>query len=206
MAAVRTLRDRLRRPDWLAELQVVVVIGLVATGLAVVVNLVALAMREPIVIAVPAKAIDGLVGSAGGLRTGAAVTADSTVEIQLADPSLADTLWYAAGSLPELLLVVAVLALLLRLIVAARRADPFTAATVRRLRVLGGTSAIGGVLTGFASTFAQLVLTNDVSGGDLAAATLTVNPIWILVGGGFLAFGEIVNRGRARRAELDTVI
>jgi hypothetical protein len=206
MGTLRSVREQLRRPDWLAELQLVIVVGLALIGVTVAVNVVALAAGEQVVVALPASAVDGLVGLSGGLRDGATVAADSTVDVWLADPGAADVFWYAALGLPQLVLIAAVLALLLRLIVAARRGDPFTATTVRRLRVLGAVSAVGGVLVGVIGTVAELALTDRASGGDAVTATLTLNPVWILVGGGFLAFGEIVNRGRALRAELDTVI
>ncbi|GAA1806043.1 hypothetical protein GCM10009682_29850 [Luedemannella flava] len=203
---MRSIRDRLRRPDWLAELQNLLIFGLAAVGFTAAVNVVALATGGPVVAALPAHAVDGLVGMSGGLRDGAAVAWGSTVDVHLADPGPADMLWYAGRGVPELVLILTVLALLLRLVVAARRGDPFTAATVRRLRVLGAVSAFGGVLVGLVGTVAELALSDSLTGGDTVAATFTINPVWILVGGGFVAFGEIVNRGRALRAELDTVI
>ena len=206
MAAVRGVRDRLKRPDWLAELQALLVLCLLAVGVVLVANVVSLAGRQPVVVSLPASAVDGLAGMSGGLRAGATVTADSAVEVSLAHPGATESAWYAARSLPEYVLVAVVLGLLLRLVVAARRGDPFTALTVRRLRVLGGVSAIGGFCVGLLGSLGELALTHAASARGVASATLTVSPVWLLVGGGFLAVGEIVGRGRALRAELDTVI
>jgi hypothetical protein len=203
---MRTLREQLRRPDWLAELQALVVFALVAVAVPIVANLVSLATRQPVVVSLPASAVTGLAGTSAGLAPGAAIASDNDVDVSLADPTAADTAWYALRVMPELLLVAAVLALLWRLLAAARRDDPFTAATVRRLRVLGGLSAAGGLLAGVLGTIAEMALSDAATGGRFAQATVTVSPVWLLVGGGFVAFAELVNRARSMRAELDRVI
>lgn len=196
----------LRRPDWLAELQVLVIIALVAVAVPIIANVASLATRQPIVVSLPASAVTDLPGTAAGLAPGAAIAADNDVEVSLADPGAAETAWYALRVLPELLLVAVVLALLWRLLAAARRDDPFTTTSVRRLRVLGVLSAAGGFLAGALGTIAEMALSDAATGGRVASATLTLTPVWLLVGGGFVAFAEIVNRGRAMRAELERVI
>ena len=110
----------------------------------------------------------------------------------------------AAKALAFLVATVAA-ALLWRLVRDARRVDPFSGATVRRLRQLAWLVLVGGFASAGVSTLAAAALAD----GLLVGANATYAPaIWLLlgVGTGIGAVAEVVNRGVAMRAELDAVI
>lgn len=199
------LRERLCRADWLHELQVALVVGvsLVAAGVVLVVGL---ALFGPLSATVPSDHVVPA-GAATGLRDGVAVDAEGAIGVSVHDPSAAQTALGLLGTLPAGLLVLAMLALLLRTVRRARRHDPFTAGTVRDLRRLGVLAMAGGWLAWTVETLARLALagtlTRDGYGGTFSLlAPLT----WALVGFGYLAVAELLNRGRAMRAELAEVI
>jgi len=65
----------------------------------------------------------------------------------------------------------------------------------------------GGVRAGAGESFARLVLVETVSADAFGIQLEFAAPItWTLVGLGYLAIAEIINRGRAMRVELDEVI
>jgi hypothetical protein len=97
--------------------------------------------------------------------------------------------------------------LLLGVLRRARRDDPFLPATVRRLRVLAIVVLVGGPVAFIVETIAAMDLSARVTNRYLGAIfDLTPLGVWLLVGFGFLAIAEVVNRGRAMRAELASVI
>jgi hypothetical protein len=149
---------------------------------------------------VPAKAITGLSGSVGGM-----VDADSTVEVTIAEPSKHQAIAHAFTALPGLLVVLTMLMMLARIVRAARLADPFTGETVGRLRVLAASILIGGVAANMVETVAALNLALTVTPGSFAA-TWVFPGQWLLLSFGFLAIAEVIKRGAAMRAELETVI
>jgi hypothetical protein len=138
-----------------------------------------------------------------GLRAGA--TAGATVSVCTESPSGAQSVYaFLVEGLWPLVITVAA-ALLWRIVRDARRSDPFTAATVRRLRRLtvfvllaGGAAAVAGMVA------ADALAASFVKGGFHPSDA----PVWalLIVGLGLAAIAEIVNRGVALRAELDTVI
>jgi hypothetical protein len=201
-----TVMGRLRKPDWLRELQ-----GLTALlmAVAVVVSVVRVAMMafgdDPVPVGLQARDVDGLVGDhpeAGG----ATVAADGAVEASVADPSGHQVLLSTLTWLPTVVLVVAVLALLFRALRDARRADPFTARTVRRLRILAVVALVGGEVVAITEAFSGMALVGTVlpSGGFHGVLWLPFG--WLFAGIGFLALAELIRRGRAMREELAEVI
>ncbi len=206
MTTGSTLWQRLRRPDWLGELQTGLIVSLALGALVAAVEIGSLITGGPVPVELSARDITDVTGASGGLAPGVSVAADSTVEAVITDPSIGQLSWYAASRLGQLGVALALLALLLRLVIVARRTDPFTAATVRRLRVLAAVSALGGVATGFLTMFAGLVLSDAATGGRTITTTLSLNIQWLLAAVGFLAIAEVIKRGRALRAELETVI
>ncbi|MFK3979439.1 DUF2975 domain-containing protein [Micromonospora sp. NPDC050397] len=196
----------IRHPDWLAELQGLVALALTVQAGAVVFHIVTFASGGPVVAQVPVEAVTGVAGASGGLRAGAVV--DGEVDVLVADPTPGQAAMYLLTTLPTLTLVAAVLALLWAALRRARRADPFTDGTVRRLRLIGWVAIVGGILTQAAQTVASLGLTARVTtdGGWSATLNLTRIVLFLLVGFGFLAIAEILKRGSAMRTELETVI
>jgi hypothetical protein len=189
-----------RGRDWLGQVQLLLVACgavFVAFGIGALVALIdGAAVCTDVLGAPPAVVVSGL---RSGVTPGATVSvcAESPTGTQSALAFLVDGVWP---------LVVAVAAVLLHQIVRdARRADPFTPATVRRMRQL----AVFVLLAGGAATTLEMVASDALAGslvdggfhrGDAPVWT------WLAVALGLAAVAEIVKRGVALRAELDTVI
>jgi hypothetical protein len=198
---------RLRKADWLGELQgLTALFGVVA----VVGSAVRVAMPTIGDAGVPvelrARSLDGLTGrhpEAGGV----VVDADGTVEAVIDNPSGHQVLLSVLTWMPTVVLVVVMLALLFRILRDARRGDPFTARTVRRLRILAVVSIVGGEAAAITESLCGMSLVGTVlpkMGGSYGVLTLPFG--WLFAGIAFLAVGELIRRGRAMRDELAEVI
>ncbi|MEH1130450.1 hypothetical protein [Micromonospora sp. CPCC 206061] len=195
--------ERLRRPDWLAETQSTVVFVLVVLAVVGAAGIAMFAVGENLVVEVPASAV---AGASDALRPGVTVDAEGTLDVVVARPDRAELAAAALTSLPTYLVVVTMLTVLYAVVRRARREDPFLAVTVNRLRLLGLVALVGGPLAAIVEMVATLDLTRRVTGNASATLEPAAIGLWMLAGFGFLAVAEIVNRGRALRAELDTVI
>lgn len=199
--------SRLRRPDWLGELQgLAVVVGVVAVVGSVIGVATVAAGDAGVPVELRARSLDGLVGGhpeAGGVT----VDADGTVEAVIAGPSGHQVLLWLLTWLPTVVLVVAVLALLFRILRDARRSDPFTARTVRRLRVLAVVAVVGGEAAAITESLCGMSLVGTVlpAAGGLYG-TLVLPFGWVFACFGFLAVGELIRRGVALRDELAEVV
>jgi hypothetical protein len=195
-----------RRPNWLAELQGAVGVALIVLAGIAVFQVVTLASGGMVVTTVPAEVVTGVAGATDGLVPGAVV--EGEVEVRIADPAPGQLAMYELTSLPVYLVVATVLVLLWTTLRRARREDPFTAATVRRLRVIGWVALAGGVVAQLGQMLAALELSSQVIADGSMTATLDLlsTGLFLLVGYGFFAVAEILNRGLAMRAELETVI
>jgi hypothetical protein len=203
---VGRFEEKLRRPDWLGELQgLTVLVGVVAVA-ASAVRVGTAAGDDGVPVDLQARSLDGVAGvrpEAGGVT----VAADSTVEAVVTDPSGQQVLLWTLTWMPTVVLVVAVLTLLFRTLRDARRGDPFTAGTVRRLRVLAVVALVGGEVAAVTESLCGMALVDTVlpdGGGFYGTLLLPVG--WVFAGVGFLALGEMVRRGRALREELDGVV
>lgn len=196
------LWESLRRPDWLAELQAVLILGVVLVAGLGAFQVVRLALGDELTVSLPASAVSGTVDAP--LRAGAEVASDQDLQVLVAEPSAAQVVASALTGLPSYLVVVTLLVLLLRLVRSARRDDPFTRATAGRLRVLAVVVLAGGYGAALVESLAGFYLSSQVYDG--ATTTLDVPLYWLLVGFGLLAVAEVVNRGRSMRAELETVV
>ncbi|MCW6011134.1 hypothetical protein K1W54_42315 [Micromonospora sp. CPCC 205371] len=195
--------ERLRRPDWLAEMQSAVAVVLVALAVVGTVGIAMSAARDNLVVEVPASAV---AGASDGLRQGVTIDVEGTLDAVVARPDRAEQLAATLTNLPTYLVVVTLLAILYAVVRRARREDPFLAVTVSRLRLLGLVALVGGPLATFVEMVAALDLTRRVTGDASASLDPAAIGLWMLAGFGFLAVAEIVNRGRVMRSELDTVI
>ncbi len=205
MTAHGSLKQRLLRADWLRELHGLLVACLVLSALGLV-AVVAMAIFAPLSVAVPADHVV-TANALHGLTGGAELDLHGEVGLTVANPSPYQAILGALTVLPTGLVVLMMLAVLVRVVRDARRTDPFTEATVRRLRQLGAVVIIGGVLAWVVEFYAQFALAGTVTEtGSGATLTLLKPAIWLLVGFGYLAIAEVVSRGRAMRAELDRVI
>lgn len=192
------LPESLRRPDWLKEMQAVL-----AIALGVVAPALRAAIAEELPLELPAAALSGTLDYE--LREGVAIAAEQDVTVTLADPDAGQRAAWALAELPTQAVAAALLALLLGLVRHARREDPFTPATVRRLRAVAATAIAGGVFAFTVELLASMHLSTTAVVGDIAGIShLPVH--WLLIGFGLLAVAEVVKRGRAMREELETVV
>jgi hypothetical protein len=194
--------DRLRRPDWLGELRAVLILGLLLTGGATLAGIAA-AFTGPLQIDLPATAVAATVDY--GLHGGAAVAAEQEVTVGIADPDTGQRVLWVLDSLPTQIVIAAMLALLLMIVNDARRADPFTLRTVRRLRILAIVALAGGHLAFFVEMIARFALSESVLRAGVASF-IYFPSLWLLIGFGLLAVAEVVRRGCSMRSELEAVI
>lgn len=197
------IRERLGRPDWLRELQAVLIAGLLfVVGFGIVGVGVTAAFGDELTMELPASAVTGTVDV--GLREGATVAAKQDVTITVAEPRASQRLAWALSRWPTAAVITALLVLLLGLVRRARRDDPFSLATVRRLRVLG-VVALGGYVASLLELMATMLLSGTVTTDGVAGGS-QLSMAWFLVGFGLFAMAEVVKRGHAMRVELETVV
>lgn len=199
--------ERLRKPDWLGELQTALIAALVLLGVLAVVNVVAFAGGWPVSVEVPAGAVDGVGEATGGLAAGVAVDPHGTVDLLIEDPSARQAFGAGLVSLPTVLVILALFAMLLGVVRRARKGGPFDEHVVWRLRLIGVVAIAAGVIAHLVELFAQLDLTSTVTDRSMSG-NLSLQSLfgWVLVGIALFAIAEVVKRGLVMRAELDTVI
>lgn len=191
--------DRVRRLDWLRLLWLGSLAGLVVTGIAAVVRVVE-ALLGGFTVPVPLKEAGEFTGT---LPDGVAVDPSGWVPARIAEPTASQSLLHAATALPTLCVVAAALVLLERILRNTRRADPFTAANVRLLRLLGLTVVAGGVAADVVEALAARALAAPIVDGPVGGFFWSG---WWLAGIAFLAVAEVFNRGVRMRAELDGLV
>jgi hypothetical protein len=112
--------------------------------------------------------------------------------------------WLVGTSLPGSLVALGVLALIGATVGLVRRRGGYARAVVRLLRAVGLAALVGGPVAALveylvARQYPELTWTPRVDRWLLAM-------VWVLVGGAFLAFSDLLARAGAWRAELDEVI
>ncbi len=195
-----------RFEKWLHWLRVTAtIIYIVALCLAVAVLVIDFIPHSPVPAALPAKDVPGI-DHVSGLPAGVTVDSASTLAVKIAEPSVAQRLLYLVVVLPGLALVALIAWRMAKLLRAALASDPFTAQTVRALTALAKITAIGGITVWAMSYLATWTLSASVL--DAASTTRPdYAPLaWLAVALIFAAFGQLIARGVAMRAELDTVI
>jgi hypothetical protein len=200
------VRESLRRADWLRELHGLLFVGVVLTALVGVVSAIATLTGQPFSVGLLAEEVlrpDAVVNVADGVHA----DPNTTVYLRITQPTGAQLALATAATLPTYALTTTMLVMLWRLVGAARRTDPFTWATVRRLRALGWLLVIGGPVAWVVEFGARFALSDTVtSRGPHATLDLFAPAVWGLVGFGMLAIGEVIRRGQALRTELDGVV
>jgi Protein of unknown function (DUF2975) len=196
-----------RFDKWLHRLRVTAtIVYIVALCLAVAVLVIGFIPHSSVTTALPATDVPGL-GQVSGLAAGVTVDPAGTIAVEIAEPSVVQRLLYLVVVLPGLALVALIAWRMARLLRAALASDPFTAETVRALTALARITAVGGIAVWAMSNLATWALSATVldSAGTPQpheAAALA----WLAVALIFAAFGQLIARGVAMRAELDTVI
>jgi Protein of unknown function (DUF2975) len=176
-----------------------------ALCLAVAVLVIAFIPGSPVTQELPAAALTGL-DRVGGVTAGVGVDPAGWIPFTTHDPSMAQRLLYLLTVLPGLALVAEIARRMANLLRAAQASDPFTPTTARALIAVGKLTAFAGLGTWILSEVAQGLLS-----WTMLTSSVTFHPHqaplgWLAVGLIFAAFGQILDRGVAMRAELDTVI
>lgn len=196
----------LQRPDWLRELHGLLLVGVLLTALAGFASAVTTLAGQPLSVGLPAE--DVLRPDAVS-HVGSGVHADPTTDVflRIEHPTGEQLTLATLAALPTYALTTAMLVMLWRLVGTARRTDPFTSATVGRLRALGWLLIIGGPVAWLVEFAARFSLSGTVSSrGPEATLDFFAPAVWFLVGLGMLAIGEVIRRGQALRTELDGLV
>lgn len=201
---MKRMLARLRGRDYLAELQSLLYVALGLSAVVAVVGVRAMAVRDPITVTVGAG-VHVASGAVTGLLPGARLDSGGDVQVLVDHPSTGQVAWHAAQVVPWYLLAVFTLAMLLLVVRAARRGDPFAAANVRRLRIVGWVVFLGSIAAFYVELWAGFELSTTVV-ADPPNTGAEVPLVWCLCGFGFLALAEIIKRGRALQSELAGVI
>jgi len=129
---------------------------------------------------------------------------------QFIDYSALQTLLYLISHhLVFLLVTIPMLVMARRVITRAIDGDPFTPEMVRRLRILGLVVLVGGALselTEYVCATVLLHITVPADALDFSEPDVKITLWWVMPAFILLAVSEVVRRGVAMRAELDTVI
>lgn len=178
---------------------------IVALCLAVAVLVIAFIPGSTVSQELPAAALTGL-DRIGGVTAGVVVDPSGWAPFQIHDPSLTQQLLQLLTEFPGLVLIAEIGRRMAKLVRAAQGTDPFTTHTARALTTLGKLTFWGGLATWILTQVAQGVLS-----AMMLTSPFTYKPHdtplgWLAVGLIFAAFGRILDRGVAMRAELDTVI
>src|SRR3954451_688598 len=192
--------------SWLRWLRVTAtVVFITALCLAVALLVIAFIPGSPVAQDLPGAALTGL-DRVGGVTAGVAVDRSGWVPFTVHDPSLAQRLLHLLTVLPGLVLIAEIARRMADILRSALATDPFTASTAQALVAVGKRTAFGGLAVWIVSQVAQGLLS-----ATMLASPPTYTPHqsplgWLAVGLIFAAFGQILARGVAMRAELDTVI
>jgi hypothetical protein len=190
---------------WLSVLQAVlglavIAIILSALGLVLMVGLAAADTgRWPVTIPVT-----GAPGAApADLPAGVRLTGPARITMEL---DLGQTLLFALGALPSLLLGLGVAVPLLRTLREAIAGEVFTAANARRIRLVGLLLLFGSIAATAVQRLTGWLIARDVLGDQAGGLFLQPPLAAVAAGVAVLAVTEIVRRGILLRTELDGVV
>jgi DUF2975 family protein len=153
----------------------------------------------------PTALLSGL-DRVGGTAPGVVVDPAGEVFFRVTDPSLAQRMLFLATTLPGVLVVAEVARRMANVLRSAQDTDPFTDRTARDLTVVAKITAFGGVAAWALSNVAKWLLAATMLDSGTAVDPHQSPFGWLAVGLIFAAFAQLIARGVAMRAELDTVI
>jgi hypothetical protein len=198
----------MRRFSWSATLHVVLFLTFVGALLNLV-NEVRrdMAPRQSLSVPVQALAVQAFAPAlTPHLKPGAAFGGADTLFVYVAKPTNHQRTLDALTRYPLAVGSFVVFFLLWRLVAKARYAEPFTAGTVRRMRLLAGLVLVGGLLADIVTSHARDALVHTLADSKVWAADADPRFSWLLPGLALLAGAEIVRIGQQMRAELAEVI
>jgi len=196
----------IRLGSWLRWLRATATfVFIAALCLAVALLVISLIPGSPVTQELPAGALTGT-DQVGGVTAGVTVDPSGWIPFTIHSASLAQRLLYLMTVLPGLVLIAEIARRMANVLRAAQATDPFTASTARALVAVGKLTAFAGLGAWAVSQVAQGILswTLLASPGPFHPHQTPLG--WLAVGLIFAAFGQILDRGVAMRAELDTVI
>lgn len=196
-----SLAEKVRKADWLNELRGFIIAGIVVILLFGVAEVIMVAVGAGDVVAEMRANPTG----PEQFQSGGQSMEHLSTRVAIHDPTPAQALWYLGTVVPSTIGLLAALFMLLRLLTGARRANPFTRETVRRLRWLAAVVLVGGSLASVLESVATLGLSEGLKPGTIAGQW-DVPVLWLFAGFGVMAVAEVVARGCAMREELDEVI
>ena len=198
------MHDALDR--WLPRLRgTATFVYIAALCLAVALLVIAFIPGSPVTLALPTSDLSGT-ARLGGILNGVVVDPGGAIVFKVTDPSLGQRMLHLVTTVPGLLLVAEVARRMRNLLRAAQKTDPFTAQTVRELTLVAKITAVGGLGVWTVANGAKWALSATMLESGAAVAPHDSPLGWLAVGLIFAAFAQLIARGVAMRAELDTVI
>jgi len=198
------MHDALDR--WLPRLRgTATFVYIAALCLAVALLVIAFIPGSPVTLALPTADLSGT-ARLGGIVQGVVVDPGGEIVFKVTDPSLGQRMLHLVTTVPGLLLVAEVARRMRNLLRAAQKTDPFTAQTVRELTLVAKITAVGGLGVWTVANGAKWALSATMLESGAAVAPHDSPLGWLAVGLIFAAFAQLIARGVAMRAELDTVI
>ena len=198
------MHDALDR--WLPRLRgTATFVYIAALCLAVALLVIAFIPGSPVTLALPTADLSGT-ARLGGILNGVVVDPGGAIVFKVTDPSLGQRMLHLVTTVPGLLLVAEVARRMRNLLRAAQKTDPFTAQTVRELTLVAKITAVGGLGVWTVANGAKWALSATMLESGAAVAPHDSPLGWLAVGLIFAAFAQLIARGVAMRAELDTVI
>ena len=191
---------------WLPRLRgTATFVYIAALCLAVALLVIAFIPGSPVTLALPTADLSGT-ARLGGILNGVVVDPGGAIVFKVTDPSLGQRMLHLVTTVPGLLLVAEVARRMRNLLRAAQKTDPFTAQTVRELTLVAKITAVGGLGVWTVANGAKWALSATMLESGAAVAPHDSPLGWLAVGLIFAAFAQLIARGVAMRAELDTVI
>ncbi|MFB9236133.1 DUF2975 domain-containing protein [Plantactinospora siamensis] len=188
---------------WLAAMELLLLGAVLLAGGHLLAGLVGAARHRDVCVEVSLRELGRLVVN-GTLPTGRSVAA-STAEVCTWQPSLRQELLDLLARLPGTLVVLVAVVLLLRVVRAARFADPFVPAVAGRLRRIGAVLLLGGCVAEAGQHLGRSALARTLAPGVPARSAAGLLS-WLFAAVVVFAIAAVLDRGTALRAELDGVI
>jgi hypothetical protein len=160
---------------------------------------------SPVVVELNSTLLSGLDSIRG---VGQDVIADPAgrIPLRVVHPAFGQRMLYLATVLPSILLVAEIARRLAALLRGAEGSDPFTTRTVRELTFLAKLTAFGGLGAWVLGSAATSILAKTILESGKVIEPYDSPLGWLAVGFIFAAFAQLIARGVAMRAELDTLI